>query len=312
MSEKNIQIKDLQGNLLYPKTKAAVVLNNDGENLGTVEAGAQVNKIETVQVNGVDLQIVDKKVNVEIPAAAEYSIVKNETAEEGFSATYSLTKDGTAVGALINIPKDMVVQSGSVKTCTTADQPVAGFKVGDKYIDLVLANAENTHIYILATDLVDVYTAGDDTIKIENHEISVDLDELKKTFQTNLSTGQLAAADSGITAAKVGEYDDHLADADIHVTAAQKTAWTAKQDALNDAQLAAVNSGITAEKVAGMAEDDKVVHLDGAETITGAKAFSAGLTNGKAIAAKDSSTQVATTAWVQKEISEMLTYEELA
>ena len=41
----------------------------------------------------------------------------------------------------------------------------------------------------------------------------------------------------------------HIADGDIHVTAEQKAAWTAKQDALSEAQLAAVNSGITADKV---------------------------------------------------------------
>ena len=40
MAEQNIQIKDLAGNLLFPKTKGAVVINNAGENLGGVEAGA--------------------------------------------------------------------------------------------------------------------------------------------------------------------------------------------------------------------------------------------------------------------------------
>ncbi|MCM1260504.1 MAG: hypothetical protein NC222_06075 [Staphylococcus sp.] len=190
MPEKNIQIKDLQGNLLYPKTKAAIVLNNDGDDLGTVEAGAQVNKIETISVNGTELQIVNKKANILIPAASEYTIVKDETAEEGFSATYSLTKDGTAVGAKINIPKDMVVQSGSVKTCTVADQPVEGFKVGDKYIDLVLANAESTHIYILATDLVDVYKAGTG-LKLTDNTFSVDVEALKTDFATKDEYGDL-------------------------------------------------------------------------------------------------------------------------
>ena len=43
---------------------------------------------------------------------------------------------------------------------------------------------------------------------------------------------------------------EHIANGDIHVTAEQKAAWTAKQDALSEAQLAAANSGITADKVA--------------------------------------------------------------
>ncbi len=40
---------------------------------------------------------------------------------------------------------------------------------------------------------------------------------------------------------------NHTADTDIHVTAADKTAWNGKQDALNAAQLSAVNSGVDAD-----------------------------------------------------------------
>ena len=79
---------------------------------------------------------------------------------------------------------------------------------------------------------------------------TADVNEALAEKQDNLSTEQLAACDSGITSAKVSAYDAHVANADIHVTAAQKTAWTAKQDALDDTQMAAVNSGITATKVA--------------------------------------------------------------
>lgn len=43
------------------------------------------------------------------------------------------------------------------------------------------------------------------------------------------------------------KWDAHVANADIHVTAEQKNAWTAKQDALTNASILA---GITAEKVA--------------------------------------------------------------
>ncbi|MBO7053730.1 MAG: hypothetical protein J6W27_04840, partial [Alphaproteobacteria bacterium] len=53
----------------------------------------------------------------------------------------------------------------------------------------------------------------------------------------------------GITSTKVGNYDTHIANGDIHVTAAQKTEWSGKQDALTTAQLSAANSGITSTKV---------------------------------------------------------------
>lgn len=186
MTEQNIQIKDLTGNLLFPKTKASVVINNSNQNLGTVEAGAQVNKLETIKVNGTALTITNKAVDIPI-TYPEYTVVKQTTAEAGFSSTYYLTKNGTQAGSKINIPKDMVVQSGSVKTVTTKDSPQQGFVIGDKYIDLVLANAENSHIYILVSDLVDKYTAGT-AITITNNQISVNTTVLANTFAKKTDT----------------------------------------------------------------------------------------------------------------------------
>lgn len=46
------------------------------------------------------------------------------------------------------------------------------------------------------------------------------------------SQAQSDAINSGITSNLVTSYSNHIADTDIHVTAAQKTAWTGKQDAL--------------------------------------------------------------------------------
>ena len=171
--EKKIQIKNSAGELLFPKTKAELVVKADGTNLGTVEAGAQVNKIEEIKVNGHVVVPNSKSVDIVIPKAAEYTIQKADMAEEGFSATYQLKKDGAPVGQAINIPKDMVVQSGEVKTVETNDTPVAGYKVGQKYIDLLLANGSDQHIYILVNDLVDIYTAGNG-VKLAGRAFSID------------------------------------------------------------------------------------------------------------------------------------------
>lgn len=65
MTEQNIQIKDLSGNNLFPKTKASLVTNNQGENLGDVEAGAQVNYLA-----GTGIIISDNKVNVDTTTIA--------------------------------------------------------------------------------------------------------------------------------------------------------------------------------------------------------------------------------------------------
>ena len=67
----------------------------------------------------------------------------------------------------VYIPKDMFVESGSVGTVVTPDVPYEGAQVGDKYIDLVLANATSDHIYIPANSLVDVYTTEQGATEVQ-------------------------------------------------------------------------------------------------------------------------------------------------
>ena len=167
------RINRVDGNKLYPVTKTSLIINDAGEPIGDVEAGAQVNRIEKIKVNGVELKIVSKEVDISVPNVPVYSLAKSETADSGYSATYQLTKDGTPVGDKINIAKDMVVQSGQVSTVVTDDTPVQGYKVGDKYIDLLLANTDNEHIYILVSDLVDVYSAGSGIV-ITGNSVAID------------------------------------------------------------------------------------------------------------------------------------------
>lgn len=111
-------------------------------------------------------------------AIAEYSVVKLETATDGYLASYQLQKDGAPAGATINIPKDYLVKSASVKTAT-ADDP-SGFAEGTKYIDFVVntydtdsGTGKESHIYLNVQDLVDVYTPGDGIEISEANSISV-------------------------------------------------------------------------------------------------------------------------------------------
>ena len=65
------------------------------------------------------------------------TVEKQQTAETGYATTYVVKQGGVQVGAKINIPKDFLVKSASVKTCTVDDDPVTGYKVGDLYIEFV-------------------------------------------------------------------------------------------------------------------------------------------------------------------------------
>lgn len=140
----------------------------------------------------------------------EYTITKDAQAETGYAHTYHLTKDGVNVGASINIPKDMVVESGTVETCTQDDAPVVGYKVGDKYIDLVLANSSQSHLYILVSDLIDVYQ-GSTYIDITNNTISLkysDLEtKLQDTFYTESEINNIVDGLEASIATKVAQSD---------------------------------------------------------------------------------------------------------
>lgn len=146
-----------------------------GHSLSGVVAGTYGGATKSVKV------AVDEAGHVtsaEEVAIAEYSVVKLETATDGYLASYQLQKDGTPVGATINIPKDYLVKSASVKTAT-ADDP-SGFAEGTKYIDFVIntydtdsGSGKESHIYLNVQDLVDVYTPGDGIEISEANAISV-------------------------------------------------------------------------------------------------------------------------------------------
>lgn len=98
------------------------------------------------------------------------SVVKQETAETDYAATYYVTQGGTQVGVKINIPKDYLVKSATLKEVTKADDPYTGAKVGDKYIDFVVntndKSGNESHIYLPVNDLVDVYKADGTTLSL--------------------------------------------------------------------------------------------------------------------------------------------------
>lgn len=104
----------------------------------------------------------------------EYTITRQQTAETEYSATYSLFKDNVLTGDKINIPKDMVIESGELKYVEEPDVPYEGAEVGDPYIDFVIANSDNQHLYVPVKDLVDTYTAGTH-ITITNNVINHDI-----------------------------------------------------------------------------------------------------------------------------------------
>lgn len=101
-----------------------------------------------------------------IPAQTDYSVTITENTDDATVAkTYVFSQCGAEIGS-IKLAKELVVTAGSVKEVTEADAPYAGAVVGEKYIELVIAN-QDAPIYVPAKDLVDIYTAKDGAAEVQ-------------------------------------------------------------------------------------------------------------------------------------------------
>lgn len=166
----------------------------------------------------------------------EYSIKKLDAATEGMSASYQLTKDGAVVGAVIDIPKDMVVKSGSVQTFAAGELP-AGVPEAGTYIVLVLANATSDKLYIKVDDLIEYVTSGSAegdmvfvNIDPKTHKVTATITDGTVT-ETKLHTdvkAKLAKAVSAVQEVKAGTANGTIAvdGADVAVTGLRSAAYT--------------------------------------------------------------------------------------
>ena len=195
----------VSGNLNFTPVDGSVIIktNEDGSSSIGVGLSEKEGNILSVEKDGLFASFD----NAVVP---EYSVEKQVDAENGFGATYKLKRtagqDVSYVGAAINIPKDLVVQSGSLQVVSAAGEPYADAQVGDPYIDLVLNDTSGSHIYIPVRGLVDTYTAGMG-IEIVDGSVGVKLsaveanglflgeDGLGLNLATPTSAGALSAVD---------------------------------------------------------------------------------------------------------------------
>lgn len=143
-----------------------------------IEAGAQVNVLEKVQLDGVDVTMSGKTANIlvadkistaksEAISAGAVSITEEVVDKDGVYKKYTFSQNGATIGT-INTTKDLVVKSGSV----------VDDELGGKILRLVLNDENSTQINIPVTDLVDVYTAGQYITIGEGNAISVNFGTL--------------------------------------------------------------------------------------------------------------------------------------
>lgn len=164
--------------------------------LADIITGSDNHKIKTQYVS-VDAagglattSYVDTKVGaVKVPA---YTLTKSTSTD--YAAVYHLQENGANVGEAINIPKDMVVESGKVVWGSYADgtfTPATDKKNATPYVELTLANSSANKIYIAVADLVNEHKAG------TGIEITNNTDGTRTIGLTNAVNTQLSAIISG-------------------------------------------------------------------------------------------------------------------
>lgn len=172
--------------------------------LAGIEAGAKVNKIEAVKVDGTALAITEKAVNIDL---------------SGYAKKADISSAYKAMGSVsfANLPKNLTVDNkGEVYNVTDAfktDVGTASEKVWPA----------GTNVLWTGTEWDPLAGITDLSAYAKTETVTTEL--AKK--QNNLSEAQLAAVDSGITAAKVGTYDGYaqlITDAQDAADAAQSAA----------------------------------------------------------------------------------------
>ena len=207
-------------------------------NIGSLES------LETTEKTDVVSAINEVRRSVAAGGTASTISITSDATSEGASKSYTVYQGTTKVG-VIDIPKDMVVESGEVVV-----NP-AGQAAGT-YIKLVLANATNDVIYINVGTLVDIYKAKANATQIQ---IVVDATtrEISATVVANSITATELATNAVITA-KI---------ADKNVT--KEKLSTAVQASLDKADAADTNAQTKANAALAAAKeytDDAIDNID--------------------------------------------------
>ena len=180
----------------------------------------------------------NKGLYVAPPAAADtYSVVRNTS--QDYAAVYQLQRipGGTGtpvdVGVPINIPKDMVVESGTVETKSEEGE----WGPAGTYLHLVLANAESDDIYINVGDLIEYVTSGSQAgdmvvIAIDaQHRVTATITDgtVTKAKLTQAVQNSLDAADSAVQSVAEGSANGTIAvdGTDVPVHGLGSAAYTA-------------------------------------------------------------------------------------
>ena len=250
---------------------------------GTATAPAVKVAISADEGNALSLAADGLKVTIPEVTVPEYSMKKLDAATAGMSASYQLTKDGTGIGAVIDIPKDMMVKSGSVQTYEAGSLP-AGVTEPGTYIVLVLNDAAETKLYINVGNLIEYVTSG----SAEGDMVFINIDPQTHKVTATITDGtvteaklhadvkaKLAKAVSAVQEVKAGTANGTIAvdGADVAVTGLADAAY-ATVASLNETAQGKVDTA-KSELLGAEADDNTKETIRGARKLATDSAASA-------------------------------------
>ena len=250
---------------------------------GTATAPTVKVAISADDGNALSLAADGLKVTIPEVTVTEYSMKKLDAATAGMSASYQLTKDGTGIGAVIDIPKDMMVKSGSVQTYEAGSLP-AGVTEPGTYIVLVLNDTAETKLYINVGNLIEYVTSG----SAEGDMVFINIDPQTHKVTATITDGtvteaklhadvkaKLAKAVSAVQEVKAGTANGTIAvdGADVAVTGLADAAY-ATVASLNETAQGKVDTA-KAELLGAEADDNTKETIRGARKLATDSAASA-------------------------------------
>lgn len=189
---------------------------------------------------------VDEKISA-IPAQADYTVSVTESTPTGYAKAYTIKQLGKDI-TTINIPKDMVVESGTVEVKAEAgDWGIAG-----TYLVLTLANATSDKVYINVGDLIEYVTGAeaDDgiiTTSVDtNHVLTATIGDgtITKAKLDNAVQTSLGKADNSVSKADLNGFAQSIADEYV-----AKNGTDRLMTADEGTKLAGIENGAQANKI---------------------------------------------------------------
>lgn len=115
------------------------------------------NKVGSVDASSTDEQYPSAKALFEAISSLILDVEKQGTADDGFASTYVFSQGGVELPVKINIPKDSMYRSVTVRVCEERGVPLPELAVGDKYIDFEINTVDGSsehHLYLPARDFL--------------------------------------------------------------------------------------------------------------------------------------------------------------